>query len=698
MSTFRPLRILFLLLVLCAIAAYSVPLAQDGENFVLTVTAATVTVRPSTATRAPQPASTAHQQSDLEENIVKYVANPRRRGTVGIIMSCILTLFLCVWTTIAVNIEPPIHVRKGAHWIAKLDQLCAKRNVRKIGWSLTSLMFPEMAMSVAAFERRTALLLQVHLREIFDPMWKEKLRRKEVNLTPEGEEPPNPWKELSLSYFAVMGGFRVVYSKNRQHAAGVAPAQEGQQEVSKLSAFDYEEGSPSGAVRPGSETPDRKDFTETSLVSQPSVNDPELAESGPRREPAGFVQGLFSGTHPYDWSQVDPVTDEAGGTLTPHGVLWIARKGWLPVDAISPEFVKDKSKVNALAKVLVCLQAGWMIIQALGRLAAGQEVTLIELHTVLHALCAGTMYITWFSKPVDIDLPIEIYLTDQQFAELKNAGSEPNPTNPFSRGKLFPRKGIPAAAGEEDKKYVTSRAGLGKLMYQQLSKGKNIFVSITDLGDAFGRIISGRANLVWEGTCVCTVGLIYGGVHLATWNNHFETEFEKVAWKACSVITAVAILGFVLELCIGALIKFIEWETIGEGGTADAVKTPTGVEETPAAADVHPFPAEVEKTPATHITAAPAAGPVPSSKPRKTMTNSSRPGKAPRPVKKFGKKRDKLYWTIYKLIVGSTSFLGFIVLIFARCFLLVESFIALRGQPDGVYNTVNWVESIPHLS
>lgn len=160
----------------------------------------------------------------------------------------------------------------------------------------------------------------------------------------------------------------------------------------------------------------------------------------------------------------------------------------------------------------------------------------------------------WWDKPVDIDLPTEIYLNNEQFKALKNASDdaagEPNPTNPFSEGRLGKdSKGAP------DNQYVTSRAGLGILMYRQLSDGKNVFTSIATLGDAFDRIIKGKANIIWETVFLSTVGLLYGGLHLASWDNHFESRFEEQAWKACAVNTAVALLGFVLELCIGNLMS-----------------------------------------------------------------------------------------------------------------------------------------------
>ena len=89
MATFRPLRILLLLVALCALVAHGVPLAQQGENFVTAVTVATVTVKPTQTT--PTRVSEAGNSE-----IVGYVPKPDRRGTVGIITSCIITLFLCV--------------------------------------------------------------------------------------------------------------------------------------------------------------------------------------------------------------------------------------------------------------------------------------------------------------------------------------------------------------------------------------------------------------------------------------------------------------------------------------------------------------------------------------------------------------------------------------------------------------------------
>ena len=87
-------------------------------------------------------------------------------------------------------------------------------------------------------------------------------------------------------------------------------------------------------------------------------------------------------------------------TLTPNGILFLARTDHLP--DISVESIKDKSKADHLAKTLVCLQAGWIIVQYVGRLASHLPVTLLEINTVGHVVCALLMYTLWWSKPLDV--------------------------------------------------------------------------------------------------------------------------------------------------------------------------------------------------------------------------------------------------------------------------------------------------------
>lgn len=72
--------------------------------------------------------------------------------------------------------------------------------------------------------------------------------------------------------------------------------------------------------------------------------------------------------------------------LTPRGIKLLAEYGYLP--NISEEEILDKSKTDCLGRLISLLQAIWMLAQILGRIAANVQVTLLEVNTLAHVLCA----------------------------------------------------------------------------------------------------------------------------------------------------------------------------------------------------------------------------------------------------------------------------------------------------------------------
>lgn len=69
-------------------------------------------------------------------------------------------------------------------------------------------------------------------------------------------------------------------------------------------------------------------------------------------------------------------------TITGRGIALLARYGRLPY--VEKEEIEDKSKANDLAKATVIVQATWMLIQVIGRLAFKLPVTVLEVNTVAH--------------------------------------------------------------------------------------------------------------------------------------------------------------------------------------------------------------------------------------------------------------------------------------------------------------------------
>ncbi|RAR06489.1 hypothetical protein DDE82_003309 [Stemphylium lycopersici] len=90
-------------------------------------------------------------------------------------------------------------------------------------------------------------------------------------------------------------------------------------------------------------------------------------------------------------------------TLTAKGIALLAQCGHIP--DVSLDDIKDKNKADGLAKLLVCIQAGWMIVQVISRTASGLPTTLLEVHVVAHVVCALIMYILWWHKPRQVTSP-----------------------------------------------------------------------------------------------------------------------------------------------------------------------------------------------------------------------------------------------------------------------------------------------------
>jgi hypothetical protein len=84
-------------------------------------------------------------------------------------------------------------------------------------------------------------------------------------------------------------------------------------------------------------------------------------------------------------------------TLTARGVALLAKCGLLP--EISREEIQDKNKADHLAKTVVCVQAAWFSVQTIGRACQHLPVTLLEINTLAHVVCALLVYLLWWNKP-----------------------------------------------------------------------------------------------------------------------------------------------------------------------------------------------------------------------------------------------------------------------------------------------------------
>lgn len=102
------------------------------------------------------------------------------------------------------------------------------------------------------------------------------------------------------------------------------------------------------------------------------------------------------------------MNDEKRLRLLPDAILFLAKEGAF-VD-IPSAFISEKSKADLLRKGLVYIQVIWFLVQCVGRKAARYPVALLEIHSVVHVVCALLMYTLWWKVRLEVSKDICISL------------------------------------------------------------------------------------------------------------------------------------------------------------------------------------------------------------------------------------------------------------------------------------------------
>jgi hypothetical protein len=280
---------------------------------------------------------------------------PLVRGTFSILSSSLLTMILCVWTAVHLNI-PEYGGAKAQMW-------------RKTGWMITALLAPEWVSLItlphdwsaltefkvvytAYCEHRTARALGKTMRKAFDqaepPGLIETLRNK-----------LNDWFQSLFEALCWLGY--------------------------KLRIIQYP----------------RQDVQNRDVEPEPEF----------RRHPWTLVHSLYAtmGGFAIDTLGVDRSYLPAGQqrmTLKPRGLKFIAEHTPDVLPNLPEVVIVDKSKANAFTKLVTCGQALWFGVQCATRSAQGLSISLLEINTAVHAICTLTMYFCfWWRKPFDVEEP-----------------------------------------------------------------------------------------------------------------------------------------------------------------------------------------------------------------------------------------------------------------------------------------------------
>ncbi|KAI0707888.1 hypothetical protein C8Q76DRAFT_746746, partial [Earliella scabrosa] len=99
---------------------------------------------------------------------------------------------------------------------------------------------------------------------------------------------------------------------------------------------------------------------------------------------------------------------QGNGVLTKHGVQTLINVEPDLIPDIPVDELLDRGKADGLAKMLLAWQVLWFCLSCLNRAVQHLPLSLLEVTTIAHALCALLTYAVWWKKPKDVGQPIVI--------------------------------------------------------------------------------------------------------------------------------------------------------------------------------------------------------------------------------------------------------------------------------------------------
>ncbi|KAF7349993.1 hypothetical protein MVEN_01300800 [Mycena venus] len=190
---------------------------------------------------------------------------------------------------------------------------------------------------------------------------------------------------------------------------------------------------------------------------------------------------------------------------------------------IRAEEIADKSKGDALSKGVALAQGIWFTTQCLARVHQHLAVTELEVATLAFAVVNVFIWLLWWDKPLDVQLPIII-----------------GPPTPVDTEPITP------AQKPRFDRFIDSIVGYIEGDYDPLSSTSvpSFWSPPTSSNFQFG--IMGITALA---------GTVFGAIHCAAWNTDFLTAVERWIWRSSSVVILTvpvvlfvdALLGFIIE-------------------------------------------------------------------------------------------------------------------------------------------------------
>ncbi|KAI9448967.1 hypothetical protein F5148DRAFT_987816, partial [Russula earlei] len=215
---------------------------------------------------------------------------------------------------------------------------------------------------------------------------------------------------------------------------------------------------------------------------------------------------------------------------------------------IAKEEIEDKSKGDAISKMLVILQTGWFVVQCIARGVEGLPVTELELVTVAFATLNFVMYLLWWDKPLNVQRGVRVYKKRDADEPIDDGGIEATSLGGFwdALGDALSDLGAAIVRGPLTEKL--EMPWLTRVLMWPFVKPAFIAVGEREthtmrVGTFYPHEWGNELRSAFAWVAVLGITLTFGGIHCIGWSFSFPSSAEQTLWRVASVtITAVPIL------------------------------------------------------------------------------------------------------------------------------------------------------------
>jgi len=395
-----------------------------------------------------------------------WTSSPDQRGTIDILWTCISTLFICVWTSLHLNV--PAKDGSVLVWLQKLK------------WAIIAAAAPEIVTLYACQQFLLAYIQSINMRRLGYDKW-----------------------TIIHSFAVIMGAIRIDRFEEPGHAFNAVHIEY----FAKLA---------------------------------------EGPESILMRKPPGSSSVLMENAAEEGTAERKAAERKAESDLK--------------------EEIRDKSKSDSLGKAIACLQAAWLILQCIGRKVQHLPITTLEIATIAYVANAFLVYLLWWHKPLDIEVPILIKVPEVELEEQSFLGQ--------CKDRIRNWQGIQDIGGNEilsnedgiQSNALTAYERHPPTSYEQivewvegtsrgpctLSKGEKImfsfYSSFVVRPNGLDRAVSFFIS--------ASIATVFGAIHLIAWNNYFASWVEKLLWRICAATTTgLPIVFLIWYISLGLLFR-----------------------------------------------------------------------------------------------------------------------------------------------